>query len=188
MKRYYSIAKPSSVVDDLTPEMIRQPGKGPKLRSKGSECRGLVPLGFELAIAMKEKHQSEHTNTIVRMMSALLFFYQAIDQEEYPIDTAAKMCRSCCLHYKALRDEARVLHGHSTKLWTLSPKFHMWIEVTEYQAPHLGCPRTFWCYRDEAFVGYVSKLAFSRGGANVCATASMRLLTKVRAMIGLANG
>ena len=40
-------------------------------------------------------------------------------------------------------------HGEDTKLLSLPPKFHLWIESSEYQTQDLGSPRYYWCYKDE---------------------------------------
>ena len=103
---------------------------------------------------MWEADKTEHNKTIARMMSCLLEFYELVDSDDYDIAIAAEAARNCCLLYTALRDEARHHAGSESKLWTLSPNFHMWIECVEYQSAELGTPRAYWCYRDESFVGW----------------------------------
>ena len=44
------------------------------------------------------------------------------------------------------------------RLWKLSPKRHLWIHLTEYQAVEFGNPR-FGCYGDEDLVGQLIELA-----------------------------
>ena len=184
MQGYHKVAKPTSQLDGLTPEMVRQNKKGPKLRSKGGECRGLIAFGFQLAVRMQEADDCEFTRTILRMMSCLLSFYQMVDLEVYPQADAARQTRKCCLFYKSLSDEAISDYGTDTKRWTLSPKFHLWVELAEYQGRELGSPRLCWAYRDECFVGWASQLATSRGGANRCASSAQSLIDKYRAWVG----
>ena len=183
LKNYYKYAQPTSKLDNLTPDMIKAPGKGPKLRSKAAECKNSVPFAFQLSVQMAEQDPSEHCKTMLRMMSALLSYYQMVDSSEFPQEEVAKACRETCILFKALRDEARKDSGEDTKLWKLSPKFHMWIESSEFQSAELGSPRHYWCYRDEDFVGWASQLANSRGGANTCAHSALRLIQKYRAWV-----
>ena len=164
--------------------MIKQPGKGPKLRSKGAECRGLVPFGFELATEMQAKDPSELNLTMLRMMTQLLAYYDLLSNSDYPAELAGQLCRECCLYYKALSDRAKRVHGDDTKRWTVSPKFHMWQEVSEFQTKDLGSPRDFWCYKDEDFVGWVGSLAFSRGGPTGCKVVAQRLIDRYRSWVG----
>ena len=49
MKTWYSKQDPPSRLDGLTYEMLKLPGKGPKLRSKAAECRYLLPFGVVVA-------------------------------------------------------------------------------------------------------------------------------------------
>ena len=102
----------------------------------------------------------------------------------YPRDDAATAARTACILYKALSDEAKAHHGEDTRLWALSPKLHMWLELAEFQGRELGSPRLSWAYRDESFVGWASKLACSRGGARECASSALRLIEKYRIWIG----
>ena len=46
IREYYAIAKPPSVLDNLTEEMFRQPSKKNKLKAKGGETRYLVPFAL----------------------------------------------------------------------------------------------------------------------------------------------
>ena len=55
--------------------------------------------------------------------------------------------------------------GHQGKnVWHAKPKFHMFQEMAQYQILELGNPRGFNEYKDEDFVGWVSKLAKRWGG------------------------
>ena len=117
------------------------------------------------------------------MSSCLLTYYQMLDNADFAQAEVAQSCRECCILYKSLRDEARHDHGEDTKLWSLSPKFHLWIESSEYQTQDLGSPRYYWCYKDEDFVGWAATLAASKGGANSCAHSALRLVQKYRAWV-----
>ena len=181
--RYYKRALPSSKLDNLTPEMVKQPKKGPKLRCKGGECRGLVAFGLELADMMVEADRCEKHLTMLRMMSALLGFYELVSQGDYPAEVAADLCRECCLHYSGLSAMAVARFGPETKHWTVTPKFHMMQEMAESQSLEIGSPRDFWCYKDEDFVGFISTMAFSRGGACTAKGVTQRLVDRYRSWL-----
>ena len=55
--------------------------------------------------------------------------------------------------------------GHQGKnVWHVKPNFHMFQDMAQYQSLELGNPRGCWEYKDEDFVGWVSKLAKGWGG------------------------
>ena len=67
------------------------------------------------------------------------------------------------------------------KYWVAKPKFHLWGEFAEYQSPVTGNPAFHWTYSDEDFVGWVAKLAGSRGGPTGPATVAKQVLQRHRA-------
>ena len=55
IKKYYKIAVGvSTEIQGWSLEMVKQKDKGPKLRAKGAETRGLVPFGLELACELRD--------------------------------------------------------------------------------------------------------------------------------------
>ena len=173
---YYQRKNPSSRLDTLTYTMIRAPGKLPKLRGKAAEVRGLVPFGRELA----ER-----------------FFALDNDFEGCMIAVAREL-EAMCLHLDhfeptALSASSRKVAGlwvcleaHSEGgLWRFRPKGHLTQGLAEFTAPRRGCPRDFWCYRDEDFMGRTASASRSRGGANSPATVSLRVLRRFAARFAL---
>ena len=67
--------------------------------------------------------------------------------------------------------------------WRPKPKFHMLQELVEFSAVEAGNPRDFWCYMDEDFVGIISAVAMSRGGAEGPGTLPTRVVDRVRALL-----
>ena len=59
IKQYYKLWKPTTEIQSLTQEVVKRPCKSPKLRTKGSETRGLIPFGAELS---REFHESAQTD------------------------------------------------------------------------------------------------------------------------------
>eukprot|EP00969_Alexandrium_andersonii_P332349 14686696-Alexandrium_andersonii.AAC.1 len=155
-----------SRIQALTEEMIKLDQKGPRFKGKGAEVRHLVPFAVELAESMHRNLGTVHTGTLVKMASALLDYYMTLSSAPFCPSQAAKAARNCCLLYSSLHREA-VVHERPL-LWKVTPKFHLFVELAEYQTTELGNPRLFGAYKDEDFVGWIADFAASRGGACHC--------------------
>ena len=180
LRKHYAIFKSPNRLQNLTVEMIKKVGKGPKLRAKGAETRGMVPFALECAIDLHAYKASTHSLTVLQCMSSLMDFYTLMSLDEYPPEVGAKACRKFNLLYHALSQES-AQNGYEA-FWKLKPKHHMFAEMAEYQAPSLGNPSAFWNYADEDFVGWVAKLASSKGGPTSAATTAKKVLEKYRAL------
>ena len=182
IKTYYRNGNAPSQIQTLTLEMIRLPNKGPKLRTKGAETRGLVPFGAQLAREHNANEGSSRSHALMRTFKYLLEFYMFVSQEPYNAPEAAIAARNFLLLYKSLGAHAG--GGSDPKLWIVKPKFHMMQELAEFQAPDLDAsPATFWAYKDEDFVGFVAQFAGSRGGANHCQNSCVRTMQRYRAWV-----
>ena len=182
-RHYYKRAHPSSCIQTLTYEMVKQPKKGPKLRTKGGETRGLIAFGLELTQRMVDHEDNEYTRTMHSMMQALFNVYMFISEDNYDAVTTAEYCRKCCILYGSLSRHAQT-GSNTAKQWTISPKFHMFQELFEYQGIELMNPRCFWEYKDEDFVGFIAMFACSKGGPNLAATMAQRTIQRYRAWVG----
>ena len=58
-------------------------------------------------------------------------------------------------------------------------------ELLEYQSHELGNPRGYWEYRDEDFVGLVSRLAVRKGGPATPKACARGVLQRYRALLGV---
>ena len=72
----------------------------------------------------------------------------------------------------------------SSGVWDVKPKFHLFAELSTFMLHESGDPRDFWTYQDEDFVGFLSTLAFSRGGAREPATAPLKVIDRYRGLGG----
>ena len=178
MQTWYAVAKPPARLDALTVEMLRQPGKGPKLRSKAGECRYLVPFAYELA--KEYDNGTPHRRTVHKLLENFHQVTECISTEPFNAAVAADACRKTCLLFVSLENEA--LARGDEKSWRVKPKMHMFQELTEYLGPELGTPRNYWTYRDEAWGGWLSKTAERRGGAKWAASVALNLLQRYRAL------
>ena len=166
----------------LTEEMIKREHRGPQLKSKGGETRGLVPFALELAIEMRDRDNNLYTQTVVAMMAALVDFYCLVSTPPYRADEAAVSCRRFLILHAILNKMTTRDRG-SDLFWRIKPTFHMMQELAEYISPEHGSPREFWCYQDEDFVGWVASFGGSRGGANTCGAVGERVIQRYRAWI-----
>ena len=177
IKTYYQEHKPSSQIQTLTAPMILRTGKGPRLRTKGGETRGLIHFADRLAKWNHEEEQTPRSQTIAATFSRLLDVYHCVAATEYDPGTAASACRQFLLLYKSLGTPGSLL-------WEIKPKFHMMQELFEFQAPALqSSPSDFWCYKDEDYVGWIATFAGSKGGANNAASAAARTISRYRAWV-----
>jgi hypothetical protein len=176
IKAWYGQAKPSSVLDNLTEEMIKNKDK-PKLRCKGGECRYLIP--FAQFYSQQFAHKNVHWSTIASLFNFLFRLQQYISCViPFSAEEASKCSRRFCLLYKALQTEASL--AGKINLWNMKPKVHLLQELVEYQSFQHGAPRNFWCYRDESWCGWWAKASLRRGGANNAATTATRFLQRFR--------
>ena len=158
MKGFYKMHKSPAQIDHLTIEMIKKDGKSPKLRCCGAETRHAVPFALELAQDMHAKFGTHHTQAMLSMISRLFDFYMNMSLGEgYNQNWGAEAARKFCLLYKSLSDEAK---SNGLVQWRCKPKMPMFLEMAEFQALSMGNPRLYWNYRDENFVGWLSKLSF----------------------------
>ena len=180
LRQFYEAHKTPVRLGELTLEMFEQSGKSPKLRSKGGECRHLVP--FAASLAAELAHLGEHWARIHNCMRLLFDCAKHAACEPFQPQELARDCRKLCVLWKCLADEAERKGDMAS--WKQKPKVHLFQELCEYKAVMFGSPELFWTYMDESFCGYLAKAAKRRGGHVQYSTVPERLLTKYRAMRG----
>ena len=121
MQAWYKDAKPPSRLDSLTVEMLKLPGKPPKLRSKAGECRYLLP--FAAQVASEYNDGTVHRSTVDLLMQNLLEISACISVEPYDHHRASAACDRMCSLYAAL--ETVALAQNDSASWRIKPKLHM---------------------------------------------------------------
>lgn len=179
IKAWYAEAKPPSRLDALTPEMVKLPGKGPKLRSKAGECRYLLAFGAQLAAEFDDG--SIHRNTVNLLMRNLLDVSVCISMEPYDFQRAAKACHKVCALFTALEQVA--IANNDILSWRAKPTLHMFQELIQFIGPEFGSPRHFWTYLDESWGGWLSRVATRRGGPKFAASCALNMINKYRAVV-----
>ena len=138
-----------------------------------------MPFAVSVAEQMHRTSQSPHSRTVLACASELLDCYMLLSLDTYNVPLGKDTCHHFCVLYASLNAEAR-RSDPNTKLWKMRPKIHLFQELAEYQTQYLGNPRTFWNYRDEDFVGWLAKLATTRGGARGAAAAAAGVMNRYR--------
>ena len=123
LKKHYETMHTTNRLHALTVEMVRPPGKKPKMRTKGAETRNLVPFGVVLAQEMRAETPSKHTTAVLACVSNLLDFYMMMSLPDFNAEAAATACRNCVVLYEALSKEAHRAGEQTT--WAMKPKIHM---------------------------------------------------------------
>ena len=143
MKDHNRLFKVVCVIDHLTEEMLwKKDTPSPKLRAKGGETRHVVPFVLILAKQLHAKQQTEHSHTVLKLMSLLMDLYMMFSHEPWDPDAAAQSCRRMLILYSALCEEAGG-NERPKGMWRIKPKAHMVCEMLEYQSFYLGNPRFF---------------------------------------------
>ena len=183
IKKYHKTAVGvSTEIQGWSLEMVKQKDKGPKLRSKGAETRGLVPFGLELACELRDAFPCLYTETLVSCFAALLQWYLVVSADVWNPAFAEESCRQFCIQFKALSDHAKRERGGDSIFWKIKLKMHQFCELA-LQGEQRGSPRSFWSYLDEDFVGFIAKFASSKGGARECAALALAAIQRFRAYV-----
>ena len=183
LKAHYIALGTPNRIQALTVEMLKMDKKGPKLRTKGAETRSLVPFGLVCAKEMYEHDPSPHNEAVFHCMSALMDLYLLLSLPVWNPSAASTACRRCLVHYQALSEEMR--KADRPLFWRIKPKAHMFCELGEYMHEHMGNPSLFWNYKDEDFVGYISRIAHPRGGPRQASSTGKAVLERYSALKSL---
>ena len=150
----------------LTLEMIVKKKKNakPKLKTKGAEMRNLVPIISQLAEEFHGHMDTVKSKAILDLFSRLMDFYMISSMyDDFSPELMEKSITEFCLIYRALA------YAPDNKAWYLKPKLHMFQELA-MEAFDAGNPTNYWTYKDEDFMGIISKMSTSRGGGRNPAT------------------
>ena len=158
-------------LNTLTPTMIQQQGKKPKLRANASEMRTLVPILHHVAqqflddanpIEAAAKTAAWHLNECYKALADDVIFYHA-SLTEHSTAFALQMVALADVH-------------ENTRLWQLKPKLHQWLELCAEGAKPAKC----WTYRDEDFGASCARMAHRRGCKISAKAVSHNLLENFR--------
>lgn len=173
---YYAETKADkkSKLQELTPQMIKASGKPPKLRCKAAMVRHLVPFVQTLATEMLSN--SSEDQCVLQFITALRDCYKW-GVEQYDQEKLAAASRRFTACWVVL--EKYELHQRPGSMrWRVKPKSHMFAELCEFVCLQHGPPRSFWCYRDEDFGGWLTRVAERQGGPNTGSATAARALQR----------
>ena len=178
IRAYYAHARPSSTLDNLTLQMIRQPKKPPKLRCKAAECRNLVDFAANLADEFSGG--SEHRRTVACLLQLLQQIVRKAKADTYDPDGLAVDSKKFSCLYAGLEAEAKA-NGDDLS-WRCKPKLHLMQELLEYTSPYAGPPSLYWTYLDEDCGARLAETAARRGGAKNPRSTAFNVVARFRAM------
>ena len=162
---FYQSTSCTARLDALSVNMIRPPGKSPKLRASAAEARALVPFGEALA----NKHfagEGCFECTVRNAAKELHNCYRCLSKDTVNRDSLLpQSCKRFCLLYISL--EALARDSGEDKSWVVKPKLHWFQELCE-RGSTANRPTATWNYRDEDFGGSV-------GGCRWAGQATRRL-------------
>ena len=119
-------------------------------------------------------------DTIHSMSVRLLDFHKSTGVRPYDPSMTKKACLQCCLLCTALNE-----HFGDDIDFAIKPKLHMFQEAGEYMSEILCDPSEYWAYRDESHVGFIARIASSRGGGRHAPTIPTLVLQRFRALSSL---
>jgi hypothetical protein len=175
----------------------------PTLKAKAAQCRHLAD--FALAIAYRHKngtmarppfrfvgrlrgHEQEHLQNLVGACDGMCSFNRCCRAEPFDADAckaAMYKCLQClsALHNLWRQELPAAEQGHQP--FAQRPKAHELQHLVEDKLPLWGSPSSFWCYRDEDFIGAVKIIAAK---SNHPHTLEQRVMEKLLILASLGFG
>lgn len=154
---YYEAEHSQDRLDSFAPKSYQSSKKStlpPKLKGSAAQVRGLVGFGHKLA----QDHLSDNATegAIKSAAQHLHNCYQCLhkDNQHVAPETLQESSKAFALQYGSLHAAS----GFGVP-WRPMPKMHMFLELCSSGTD----PKKFWCYRDEDFGGYVSKMSRMKG-------------------------
>ena len=167
MKQFYSRNHTENTYDNFVLTMLKQPKKGPELRGKAAQIRGLVPFVAELAASHLGNTEPEAT---MKNAAALLnSMYSNLSHESFDPANLKQQARKLALLCVALERSTT-----SPLYWRVRPKLHLVNQMCQSG----NNPSDTWTYRDEDFGGAVAALTRRRGGKNSPLASAKRMLER----------
>ena len=169
-QEYYGRRRIEDRLQNLTPKMIKQEHKSPKLRCSAACCRALIGFGKELVDELFVADPSPVEEAARVGMHSLDMCYRCLSNavifsHELLRDSAFRFAQQFC-----------ALDTMDRNLWRVKPKLHLFLEL----CIETGRPTTCWTYRDEDWGGSVAKMSRRRGGLLSTAAYSSNLLDRFR--------
>jgi len=202
-------AHQSDGLSKLTPLALSQilsknPGY-PNLKAKAAQTRHIISFCVTLAhlhrtgsadrpaFRFRDSHRlagrsAEHSQLLVDMFEGLQEFVRACSTEPFAKDPCLQGMYKYLQSLKSLNTlwrEGAPAARHSKLPFHLRPKCHACQHLVEDKIDIFGSPSSFWCYRDEDFVGLVKAIA--RKTAHP-ATLEKRVMQKLRILACLLEG
>ena len=162
----------------MTQIMAKTPGY-PFFKAKAAETRHLGDFAWVLAQRHQQGdasrrpfsfragtrmagHAFQHLGHLVAMFTGMRNYFQACSAIPFSDDDCKRSMYDFLQNFKALHDiwRAGVPDDEQGALpFHLRPKAHLLQHLVEDKVPLWGSPASFWCYRDEDYIGTVKSIA-----------------------------
>jgi hypothetical protein len=206
LKNYYSANKTLglSSLYPLSLSQLKGEGGRPVLKAKAAQCRHVAD--FCLQLAYKHKHgtehrpafsfrgrlsgrEQEHLDLMIEMFHGLVDYHRSCSAEVFSEDD----CRDAMYRFLRALAGLHVLwregvvgtKERNAMPFPLRPKAHLLQHLVEEKIQIWGSPSSFWCYKDEDFIGTVKTICVKSSHPS---TIEARVLEKLVILEGLAAG
>ena len=140
-------------------DKIKAQGQWAKLKGKAAAIRHVVPYALHLMVqhgdgSTDDKLATAICELLVRfyyILNSQSMFLTATIKEELP-----KLGQRLAQYYQILSSNAI---RANFQIWKMTPKLHLWLHLTMWQAIVHGNPRYWWTYSDEDLVGLMVEIA-----------------------------
>ena len=150
----------------LTKERVREDGEWPKLKAKAAATRNLAGYALYLMVTYGQPEsddpfRQEHDVLALGVCQLLVRFYEILEHNSQFLSQADRdyiptLGNQLCSIYAKL---SFLCYNAGIKLWKLTPKMHLFLELCEVQMPTHGNARFWWTYSDEDLVGALIDVA-----------------------------
>ena len=176
LKEAYSELKTNEKFNNMTTSMFtvqEKPWSQPaKLKGHAGEIRHFIPV---LAmVAWKKAHEEEAFAHMAECCHQLADFYPIISEDDFFMvrsKDAAECLKKSLQQYVWLKE----FYDDGVK-FTLTPKCHFAMHLADFC--HYQNPRSFWTYKQESFMGYISTLGHSCSHGTRACKLSESFITK----------
>ena len=155
----------------------------PMVSIKAAHCKHLLPT-LELVCQKRPCHTLEDRLRI-RVLSNLCKLCDIIESHghhlpRYASDSVLECVTDALLSYATLSSMA---YREGRKLWNIVPKFHHFYHIA--LASKYSNPKCSWVFKEEDFVGRISRIAHSSTGGTPSESITLSVLTKYRQCLEL---
>ena len=129
------------------------------MKGKGVAIRHVV--GYALRLMVQHGNGSSDDKLATAVCQLLVRFYEILSSESMFLSASIReelpqLGQRLAQYYQVLSANALAA---KLQIWKMTPKLHLWMHLTMWQAIVHGNPRYWWTYADEDLVGLMVEIA-----------------------------